>query len=387
MNDTRADDGPIELNPEDLGPGRILLVHGRRIWIGRGQELWRSDDGGASFQFVATAPTSPLGRALANNPWTSRFLRAGFHGLEQMRDGTLMAIVRGGVLRLEPGARAFERVHTVDRGTRPLGICIPPDGPMAFGEYFQNRERGEVHIYASRDGREFEVAHTFPAGSVRHIHSIVHDPYRKGQWVLTGDDGDEVGLWWTQDQFRSLEPVVRGVQNARAVTVLPTRDAVIVPMDSPVTQNHIQALDPSTGNLRVLGSVPGSVFFATRAGNMLFLSTAVEKSQVNLESRSVLFGSLDGEQWIPIHSFERDLPALRDRRGYLQYPTLVLPSGSPESSDLYGSGQALADHHGRVLRWDRDALHDHLATEASRDAAPSDPSILLPAQPKKQVVR
>lgn len=348
---THAGDGPPA---HRLGRRRALRVDGDTLWASAGLDLWRSSDAGGTFVRVARASAARLPRVLASTPLVERLLRAGFHDLVPGADGGLVAVVRGALLHLRPGAETFGLAHRVRRGSRPLAVCASGSGRLFFGEYFQNGAREPVHVYGSDDGRHFEVVHTFPAGSIRHVHGIVPDAGRGGLWVLTGDEGDEAGLWWTDDEFRTLEPVVRGVQGARAVSVLPHPDGLIVPTDTPHEPNFVQLLDPATGRLERLASLPGSVFFTGRTRSLYLLSTTVEASRVNRDPRAALYASRDGLDWRPVARLERDLAFLRDRRGYLTYPTLRLPRSSGAPEHVFATARALRGLHGQLLRWHED---------------------------------
>ena len=207
--------------------------------------------------------------------------------------------------------------------------------------------------------------HTFDAGAVRHVHGVFHDPYRGGEWVLTGDRGEECALWFTPDGFRTLEPVVRGVQRARAVTVLPTPKALVVPMDSPVERNWIQLLDPGSGRLEPVAELPGSSFHSGRAGELLLVSTAVERSRVNTAQYAALFASLDGERWCEVARLERDLPLLRNAPPFFQWPTLALPAGTGSDEHVFATGQALRGLHGALLRFPVAEVASRLALPAA----------------------
>lgn len=354
----------VGLPPRVVGKLRALHNEGDTLYASCGRELFASVKG-SRFEFIASAPASPAARAAASTTLSSRFFRTGFHALTPLPNGDLVAVVRGAVLHSREGSRNFRVAHEVTRGTRPLGVCSTPTGSVYFGEYFGNPERDEVHVYGSPDGKYWEPVHTFEAGSIRHIHGIHWDPYRKGLWILTGDDGDEVGLWWTSDEFRTLEPVIRGDQRARAVTVLPLEDGVIVPMDTPFEENWVQHFDTASGKLERLAALPGSVFCATRTSSLFALSTVVEKSTVNTDQRASLYISRNGYDWQPAARLERDLAWLGDRRGYLQYPTLLLPTGTSNTPDLLATGQSVAGAHGRLLRWSATDLQALLEPAAS----------------------
>ena len=65
------------------------------------------------------------------------------------RRGTLSALSRGHRDSL-PGQPNLLSLIRIPRGTRPLHMTATPDGRVFFGEYFDNDERDEVHIYTSR---------------------------------------------------------------------------------------------------------------------------------------------------------------------------------------------------------------------------------------------
>jgi hypothetical protein len=327
--------------------------------------LEHSLDGGLSFRKLASVSPSLPERLMATGSLTQRFFRAGFHHLLPLGADEFVAIVRGRLLHLAGGSAHFTTAHRVARGTRPLNLCRSRSGRVWFGEYWNNAERDAVHIYGSDDGRVFEIAHSFPAGSVRHIHGIHADPHRGGMWVLTGDDGPEVGLWWTDDDFKTLEPVLRGEQRARAVSVICTPEGLILPTDTPQERNLVQFFDPRTGRLETLASLPGSCFAATSSRDMHYLSTAVEKSDVNTDTRAALYASANGFDWRPIARFERDFALLNDRRGYLQYPTLLLAAGDSRLPYLFATAQSLAGRHGRLLRWSEADVREVLGAESA----------------------
>lgn len=341
---------------------RVLHVRGREVWAGEGHRLLHSDDGGANFRPLAVAPTSALVRGLSRFELPSRLLRSGLLGVTPLPSGDLLVLVRGAILRHTPGSDRLQTVHRVSRGSRPLNLCVAPSGSVFFGEYFQNEDRAEVHVLGSGDGSAFEVVHTFPAGAIRHVHGIHADPHRGGLWVLTGDDGDEAGLWFTPDEFGTLEPVLRGTQAARAVSVLPLEDSLIVPSDTPQERNWIRRLEPETGHLECLHELPGSVFHMTRCGDLYALSTVVERSHVNRDQRPALLVSRDGLAWHEVARLKRDLTLLENQRAWFQWPTLLLPTGGSDGDRLLASGQALAGAHDRLLQWDMEDLSTLLPT-------------------------
>ena len=128
----------------------------------------------------------------SRSSFTYRLVRDGFHALAVLDDKTMTAAVPGAIVTRSGASGEFRVTHKVLRGTRPLHITAVPGGNIYWGEYFDNRERSEVHIYASADrGQTWNVAHTFPTGAIRHVHNIVYDRWAECLWIFTGDDGAE----------------------------------------------------------------------------------------------------------------------------------------------------------------------------------------------------
>ena len=96
-----------------------------------------------------------------------------------------------------------------------------------------------------------------------------------------------------------------------------------------------------------------------RVGDLLAVSTAVDRSSVNRDQSAHLYVSLDGERWEHLARGPRDVPL--DRRGFLQYPTFVLPTGGEPAPYLFASGQSIRGMHGRVLRWSVDEIRELLS--------------------------
>lgn len=346
-----------------LGRGRPLLVEGTALYASRGLQLYRSDDFGESFRSLAGVQTSGFKRLLARSQMASRIGRLGFHGLRVLEDGSMVGVIRDQIVHLEPDGSQFRPVLSVHRGLRPLSLTLSPSGDLFFGEYFANPRRDAVHVFGSSDGGSWEPIHTFSAGTVRHVHDVVWDPYRRGLWVLTGDDDREAGLWFTGDGFDTLEPVVRGTQHVRAVSVIPTENGLIVPTDSPRIENAIHLLELPEGRLTPLCPLPGSAFHALESEGLYLVSTVAEPSSVNHETGATLFASLDGENWrwvdrLPPDTLCRILPFARK---VLRYPELALTPGDNDTPFVFGFGRSVRGTDGRLVRWSRSEIREVFA--------------------------
>jgi hypothetical protein len=254
---------------------------------------------------------------------TSRLFRDGFHALAVLSPGHLFAAVPGRIIRLMPGDREFHSCHRVLRGTRPLHITVGPNDQLLFGEYFDNRERREVHIFGSSDrGENWDPIYTFPAGSIRHVHNIVFDEWTSCYWILTGDEAHECQIIRASLDFRTVETVIVGGQQARAATLVPTRHALYFSTDTPSERNHIYRLD-RTGKLTVISVIRGSSIYGCTVNGSLFFTTMVEPSDANSDRRVRLYASPDGKTWESTMDWTKDNWPMR----FFQYGNAFLPDG------------------------------------------------------------
>ena len=311
---------------------RVLAWNGDALYASRGYELVRAQmvSSTADWQ-VAGRYRPPMWRSLSSrHRLTFRLFRDGFHGLAVLPSGFLIAAVPSAIVTLAPGESEFHVSHRVLRGTRPLHITAAPNGSVYWGEYFDNPQRDEVHIYVSADrGASWDIAYTFPKHAVRHVHNIVHDEWENCLWVLTGDDGDECRVMKASLDFKSVEIVLSGRQQVRAAALVPTRDALYFSSDTPFERNHIYRLDRRS-NLEAVADLGGSSIYGCRVGDTLFFSTMVEPSRVNLDQNARLYGSQDGRTWCSPLTWPKD----RWPMGLFQFGNIFLPDGVNTSGFL-----------------------------------------------------
>lgn len=331
--------------------------------------MFRSTDQAYSFQFVAKHRGNLVQHLSQRSRFFERFTRSGFHGLVVLPDGACLATVRGSILKLDPGSSSFRQVFRITRGSRPLNICLLPDGKVFWGEYFFNRRRDEVHIYGSDDGGDsWEVAYTFPAGEIRHVHGIFYDKFRHGCWVLTGDEGKECRILFTKEPFDQLDMVFGGSQLFRNTFIIPRPKQLITATDTPFEQNYILLLDPERGSVDKVQAISGSAFGGCSAGGLAVVSVGVESSRVNTSNVASLWISEDGEQWCELFQTKRDswqktpyssfIPDNITERPLFQQGAFVLPGGESEQPVLYAYGQALAELDDQLLCWDLTESYD-----------------------------
>jgi len=333
----------LTLAPLGRIPGkRPLTWVGNLLYASEGYTLWRWEPGDVAsvtsgWRLVARFYPGWMRGLSASTRLGSRLRRDGFHALAVLPDDTLVAVLPKAIAVLEPGDSVFQVTWRVRRGTRPLALAVTPDGAVYWGEYFSNPRRDPVHVYGSLDGgRTWEVVYTFPAGSIRHIHSITYDPFADCLWMLTGDNGAECRIMRVSLDWQTVEIALSGNQQTRAVTLVPTPRAVYFATDTPFEANYICRLGRD-GSLERLARIAGSGMRGCRVGEALFFSAAVEPSRVNRYPFACLYGSADGRSWRKLVEWRKDRWPMR----LFQYGNILLPNGPNETDILAASGVAV----------------------------------------------
>jgi hypothetical protein len=306
---------------------RVLAWHGNLLYASRGYKLLRAkkvaDTSEIEWQPVGSYDPPRWRKLSSSLRFASRFSRDGFHALAVLPTGHLVGAVPGAIVTLAPGETEFRVSHKVLRGTRPLHITATPGGQIYWGEYFDNPQRDQVHIYGSVDnGASWRIAYTFPKGSIRHVHNIVHDPWENCLLILTGDNGAECRILRASCDFKTVDVILSGNQQARAVALVPTQDGSYFSSDTPLERNHIYRLNRH-GNISALADLDSSSIYGCRVGSAIFFSTMVEPSEINLARTVSIYGTLDGTRWQKKLSWTKDgWP-----KGFFQYGNAFLPSG------------------------------------------------------------
>jgi len=305
---------------------RVLAWAGNILYASRGYTLLKANFN-AAWESVGRYSPQWWRKLSSSSRLASRLVRDGFHALAILPSGDIVAAVPGAILRLAPGERRFQVTHKVIRGSRPLHITATPRGDLYWGEYFDNPQREEVHIYASPDqGNTWNVAYTFPRGAVRHVHNIVYDEWGDCLWVLTGDNGGECRILRASCDFRTVDVVMSGNQQSRAVAFVPTPEALFFTSDTPLEANYVYRLDRK-GNLAQLAGLNSSSIYGCRVGEAVFFSTMVEPSTVNSDPHVRIYGSANGganeKDWPSLLAWKKDQWSMR----FFQYGNAFLPDG------------------------------------------------------------
>jgi hypothetical protein len=328
---------------------RALAWNGDTLHASRGYELLSAQIAGCDVHWHRVGKYFPARwRNLSSaSRLSSRLFRDGFHALAILPSGHFVAAVPGAIITLAPGQTEFQTTHRVVRGTRPLHFAVTPDGRIFWGEYYDNPERAEVHIYVSTDlGASWNIARTFPRGSIRHVHNLVYDRWADCLWVLTGDEGGECRILCASYDFKNVDAVIFGDQQARAVALLPAEDGIYFSTDSPLEANYVYRLD-RRGRIDKLASLSSSSIYGCRVGVNLFFSTMVEPSAANPDSYARVYGSFEGVNWQSLLKWPKDKWPMR----FFQYGNVIFPDGENTSGMLALTSVAVAGGDEETSLW------------------------------------
>lgn len=327
------------------------------LYISRNQRIFyrRSED--ERWKKLCKLPSGWLRSISGLTRLSSRLLRNEVRAFLPVSDSGYCAINRETVFHIADNGKTVIPAEFQTEGPKvepAINLEKGPNGEVLFGEYFNNVERRPVRIMVSRDkGRNFQVAYTFGAGEIRHVHHIRWDVHAEHYWVLVGDHRKEPGIVALNEDFNMIRWLARGDQKFRAVQAFIQRDFLLYSMDTEMEDNFIVRLNKQDGQVEVLQAVDGSCLHATQCKDYFVLSTCIEPlddPENTSETRSSIWVSKDGIQWKRILSFSKDI---WDHR-YFQFGTVILPQGMAKGNDLYFSGQALMGVDNEIYKIDLD---------------------------------
>ena len=153
---------------------------------------------------------------------------------------------------------------------------------------------------------------------------------------LTGDEGAECKVLRADCNLGSVDAVLAGSQQARAVAAIPTEHGLYFSTDTPSEKNHVYRLDRSGNVERVATSLPVRRSTAAASVRAMFFSTMVEPSAVNTSREVQIAGSRGGADWQVVARWKKDRLPMR----YFQYGNAFLPDG--ENSTRYLAATTVA---------------------------------------------
>jgi hypothetical protein len=322
------------------GDGTLFASRGRRVFVVRE---------GSRREFSRFPVCLPRD-LFSFSRLTSRMARADKCNVYLTRGGRVLGIRGGTVYELLEGARDRELFRIQGDCVLHRGICEDESGFVYFGEYFLNPDRRPVRVWRIPPGLGgADVAHEFPAGSIRHVHAVQRDPFDPAAlWLTVGDLTGECFFFRSRDGLRTLERFGDGTQTWRAVSLLFTATHVCWLTDSEVETNHACRMERATGRLELGQTVACSTWYsATTTDGVHMAFTTVETGPAITRQESSVLVSRDAFHWSEAHAFRKD----RLRPTWLfKAGIIICPSGPFTSRDFWLSGEALVGLDGRSIR-------------------------------------
>ena len=302
-------------------------------------------DCGETWTDTTTLPYTGLADRIFANRHGQRARRTGFHHMvpltsESRHQAGFCIFANKSIYELDERNRLHWRASL--NGSRPLCICSTAE-MVFYGEYRSNQERSPISVWAAsvNDLSKWSPIYTF--NNIRHIHGVFVDPLDNSIWVTTGDFDSESALWRTDNNFETLEKIVGGSQQCRAVQLLFDRDHIHFASDAPDEVNHIYKLHRSSLNIEKSTTVAGPVFFGTTVGNSHFFSTVVEPSEINKTKYVELWRydfelntttnaiTKDSTTWYRFLKLKKDLLPMK----IFQYGQIRFPYGPGDQNHLF----------------------------------------------------
>jgi len=297
----------------------------------------------------------------------TRLLRIEPRGVLNIDDNNVLISFKGSIYHLNLKSKKLLSVHRFRNGmSAPLVLTSIKniagfDEQYCYGEYFSNHEKKEVKIYGcDKDLLKWRELYRFGKGEINHIHSIIPDSYNNRVWIFTGDFGNAAGIWYTEDNFKTVNRYLYGSQQYRSCVGFPTNNGLIYATDTPMENNYIYIAD-SNKDIRKLFELEGSSIYGMKMNNNYVFSTAVERHSDGRQGKlsllsykrglgikswysQIVIGNLE-EGFVTTAKFKKDLFPM----ALMQYGTITFPSGNNPTNKIILYGSALKQIDGHLL--------------------------------------
>ncbi len=231
------------------------------------------------------------------------------------------------------------------------GICESNDGFIYVAEYIPNPDRLPIRIFRSKDLQNFEVVWQFGEKTIRHVHALIADPAIENRiWVLTGDLDGESHIYFTDDEFNSLNAFLSAGQMSRATDLIIRNGFLFWGMDSPVESSFIlRASIDLPDRYEKLYELPGPAYYlAQNEAGGIYLGTTVEPGPSVKDNYGYIFGLGPDNVWNELLRCKNDI--------FPQYGIFYFPKGVLPENYIVFSQRALVPGEGfltiaRDLSW------------------------------------
>jgi hypothetical protein len=319
---------------------------------------------------LITIPCSLLISILLRINIVSRILRLDIRLSQKINENNLLVIFNKCFYEISLIDNKCIKTFNLSRGKRPLSFCHVKgikgfDNSLYFGEYINNFDRNEIHIYKRNMNTNWEIVYTFPKGEIEHIHSIISDNYNDCLWIFTGDFNSASGIWMAKDNFKYVECILRGKQEFRACVGFPVNEGILYATDSQFEQNSIRLLEKAGPNWisREISRINGPAIYGCKVLDKYIFSTSVEGDLLSQNLFTNLFnnkpgtGILENYSHIIVGTIENGFKTIykikKDNLPFVlfQFGVFTFPNGDNTSQYLYANTIALKHNKFNILKF------------------------------------
>lgn len=224
-------------------------------------------------EFVCKMPIGKKSVLLSHSRILSRLKRLEPKSVGRLSENEFVVSLLRSIWLVDVGKKTCKKLCDNPEGfSEVINFCSTEDG-VFWGDYGRNTELREVTVYRLEVDHKIKVMHTFPAGTVRHIHNIVEDG---DEYLLfVGDNEEKAGIYRVNNDWTEVKPWKTGQQKYRAVVGWPYQGGALYATDSVETENHIRYIS-AEGEDTELAALNGSCIYGGETKDYYLFSTTVE---------------------------------------------------------------------------------------------------------------
>ena len=214
------------------------------------------------------------------------------------------------------------------------------NGNIYFGQYDQNKHRNASKIYKIDQQNNLSVVYTFPAGAIRHVHSVTIDPHIENRiWITTGDDDGECLLLFTDDNFKNFSNIGDKSQDFRIVNLGFSKDYLFYGTDNLIKENYLYRQNRSNGKREKVLYIKQTAWFLKQDKNgSAILGTTVENGKgCQVDYSSIYHSSNYGLTWLELLRIPKDIYPMP----LFKWGSVSFSNGADSLDDLFINVESL----------------------------------------------
>lgn len=259
-----------------------------------------------------------------------------------------LIVIRDGSVYLILGEK-YKLLGSIE-GDAPLfnSHCIYK-GIIYFGQYDRNKTRKESRIYKIDKNNNLTVVHTFNSGVIRHVHSLINDPYIENRiWITTGDNDGECLLLYTDDDFKSLSNVGDKSQGFRIVNLGFSKDHIFYGTDNLIKENFLYVQNRNDEKREKVLSVKQTAWFLKqdKTGKAIIGTTVENGNGCQVNYSSVYYSTDFGLSWLELIRIPKDIYPMP----LFKWGSVSFSNGSDNLDNLYINVESLKYLNGSSFR-------------------------------------